>query len=193
MAISKLVYPAKENAVQEKINEIIDGLGGGGTIVVDQTFDGTSTNPQSGVAIAGELANYTPTSGLATVATTGSYDDLLNKPDVYSRNIGEIVTSTIPLTDAGLHLLDGTLLSGSGIYAAFVDYIADLYDSGNYTAIFDTEANWQSAVTQYGVCGKFVYQILFLLFFIFITSSVVLPKTLEPRRTTVAPAAIAAR
>ena len=73
------------------------------------------------------------------------------------RNIGEIVTSTIPLTDAGLHLLDGTLLSGSGSYSAFVDYIAGLYDSGNYTDIFETEANWQSAVTTYGVCGKFVY------------------------------------
>lgn len=74
-----------------------------------------------------------------------------------SRNIGEIVQSTIPLTDAGLHLLDGTLLSGDGSYAQFVDYIADLYDSGDYTAIFDTEANWQSSVTTYGVCGKFVY------------------------------------
>ena len=74
-----------------------------------------------------------------------------------ARNIGEIVQSTIPLTDAGLHLLDGALLSGSGSYGAFVDYIADLYDSGDYTDIFETEANWQSSVTTYGVCGKFVY------------------------------------
>ena len=73
-----------------------------------------------------------------------------------SRNIGEVITSTIPLVDAGLHLLDGSLLS-YGSYKAFIDYIADLYDSGDYTAIFDTEANWQSAVTSYGVCGKFVY------------------------------------
>ena len=43
------------------------------------------------------------------------------------RNIGEIVTSTIPLTNAGLHLLDGSLLQGSGIYREFVDYIADIY------------------------------------------------------------------
>lgn len=44
-----------------------------------------------------------------------------------SRNIGEIVASTVPLTDAGLHLLDGALISGSGSYSAFVDYMADLY------------------------------------------------------------------
>lgn len=74
-----------------------------------------------------------------------------------SRNIGEIVSSTIPLTDAGLHLLDGALISGSGSYSAFVNYIADLYDSGSYSAIFTTEANWQSAVATYGVCNKFVY------------------------------------
>ena len=73
-----------------------------------------------------------------------------------TRNIGEIVASTIPLTDAGLHLLDGALLQ-YGSYQAFIDYIADLYDSGDYSAIFETEANWQSAVTTYGVCGKFVY------------------------------------
>lgn len=44
-----------------------------------------------------------------------------------SRNIGQIIPSTIPLTDAGLHLLDGALIQGDGIYSAFVDYIAGLY------------------------------------------------------------------
>ena len=73
-----------------------------------------------------------------------------------SRNIGEIVASTIPLTDAGLHLLDGSQLQ-YGSYQDFIDYIATLYNSGNYTSIFDTEVNWQSAVSTYGVCGKFVY------------------------------------
>lgn len=71
------------------------------------------------------------------------------------RKIGEIVTSTIPLSDAGLHLLDGTLISGTGAYADFVTYIASIYNSSlNY---FCTEAQWQSSVSQYGVCGKFVY------------------------------------
>lgn len=73
-----------------------------------------------------------------------------------SRNIGEIVASTTPLTDAGLHLLDGSLIS-YGSYQGFVDYIADLYNSGDYDDLFETEANWQTSVTTYGVCGKFVY------------------------------------
>lgn len=53
-------------------------IAGGGT--VDQTYDGTSTNAQSGVAINGELANYATTADLATkqdsttaLTTTNTY------------------------------------------------------------------------------------------------------------------------
>lgn len=74
---------------------------------------------------------------------------------VSTRNIGEVVQSTIPLTDAGLHLLDGSLLQGGGAYGDFVTYIAGLVS--DYPDLFDTEANWQQSVTDYGVCGKFVY------------------------------------
>lgn len=73
------------------------------------------------------------------------------------RNIGEIVASPLPLTDAGLHLLDGSLILGGGIYQGFVDYIADLYTENPSANYFTTEADWQTAVTTYGVCGKFVY------------------------------------
>lgn len=48
-----------------------------------------------------------------------------------ARNIGQIIQSTLPLSDAGLHLLDGALIDGSGIYSDFVDYIADLYNNDN--------------------------------------------------------------
>lgn len=144
-----------------------------------------------------EIETETPSEiTLATVATSGDYNDLSNKPTIPTvnnatltitqggvskgtftanassdvtialdsgggsltgaRNIGEIIQSTIPLTDAGLHLLDGALLQ-YGSYQAFIDYIAELYDSGDYDDIFETEANWQTSVTNYGVCGKFVY------------------------------------
>ena len=39
-----------------------------------------------------------------------------------SRNIGEVVQSTLPLVDAGLHLLDGSLIRGNGVYSDFVRY-----------------------------------------------------------------------
>lgn len=69
--------------------------------------------------------------------------------------IGQMVESTIPLNDAGLHLLDGSLIQGNGIYSEFVTYIAGLVST--YPDIFETEANWQTSVTNYGTCGKFVY------------------------------------
>ena len=72
-----------------------------------------------------------------------------------SRNIGEIVQSTVPLADAGLHLLDGALIDGSGSYSEFVGYIAGLVTQ--YPDLFETEANWQQSVSDYGSCGKFVY------------------------------------
>ena len=56
-------------------------------------------------------------------------DDAGEKAAEGMRKIGEIVTSALPLTDAGLHLIDGALISGSGSYSAFVDYIADLYST----------------------------------------------------------------
>lgn len=45
------------------------------------------------------------------------------------RQIGEIVTSYLPVSDAGLHPLDGAQLSKDGIYDELVDYIANLYET----------------------------------------------------------------
>lgn len=92
---------------------------------------------------------------LASPNDMTTYAEAISGIVVGTRNIGEIVQSTIPLVDAGLHLLDGGIIVGGGIYDAFVDYIASIYDSSaNY---FCTEAEWQQAVIDYGVCGKFVY------------------------------------
>ena len=49
---------------------------------VDQSYDGTSTNAQSGVAVADALSDYTPTASLATVATSGAYSDLSGTPTI---------------------------------------------------------------------------------------------------------------
>ena len=89
--------------------------------------------------------------------TNDNLGNPLNDTDHWARAIvggrasflGQIITSTIPLTD-------GSLLA-YGSYKAFIDYIANLYNSGNYPSLFTTEADWQTSVTTYGVCGKFVY------------------------------------
>lgn len=69
--------------------------------------------------------------------------------------IGDVIWRLTPTKDGGKHLLDGTLIDGSGSYSAFVDYIAELVT--DYPDLFVTENDWQTSVTTYGVCGKFVY------------------------------------
>lgn len=71
--------------------------------------------------------------------------------------IGQLVFSILPQTEAGLHLLDGTIIDGAGVYARFVDYIKNLYIDNPTASYFTDEADWQASFEQYGVCGKFVY------------------------------------
>ena len=89
---------------------------------------------------------------------TESAKEVIYNNSAPGRLIGEIVTSSIPITDACLHLLDGTIIDGNGIYKDFVEYIGELYGDGiDVPAYFETEENWQESITKYGVCGKFVY------------------------------------
>ena len=84
-------------------------------------------------------------------------NNVISADVISDRNIGEIVASVLPLTDAGLHLLDGSLIPGDGIYGEFVNYVAGLYNDNPNANYFTTEENWQSSYSTYGSCGKFVY------------------------------------
>ena len=69
------------------------------------------------------------------------------------RNIGEIVYSTVPLTDAGLHLANGDPIT-RGAYAAFYDYIVSLLGSANSVVSF---SDWQTERSANGgkIIGKY--------------------------------------
>ena len=146
MSIDKITSAPTPNGQIDKINEIIDSLGSSGN-ATDVQINGTSITNNN---VANILTNTAYNDSSNKIATMSDIDNVYRE-----RNIGEIIPSTIPLTDAGLHLLDGSLISGSGSYADFVSYIASIYDaSANY---FCSESDWQTSVTNYGVCGKFVY------------------------------------
>lgn len=93
--------------------------------------------------------------GNMVASVNGVSPDENGNVTVATRNIGETVFSLLPLTDAGLHLLDGSLLYPGGVYDAFISHVAGLQT--DYPNLFATEDDWQSSVTSYGVCGKFVY------------------------------------
>jgi hypothetical protein len=135
----------KELDYCEKIVDFINDIPIGKTITVD------SNNK----LVYDDLAQEVP---IATTETAG-----IVKPDGEtititqdgtisangsSRNIGEIVASTIPLTDAGLHLLDGALIDGSGSYSAFVEYIADLYNADPTASYFAQSGSYEEIWTQ---------------------------------------------
>lgn len=69
----------------------------------------------------------------------------------------QIITSPVPLTDANLHLLDGALLSGDGAYADYVAMMGELYNADPTATCWTTESDWQTSLTTYGECGKFVF------------------------------------
>ena len=59
--------------------------------------------------------------------------------------VGQTIFSLLPLNEASLHLLNGTVLDGNGIYKDFVDYIAELYNAdptANYFAQPHGEIAW---------------------------------------------------
>lgn len=66
--------------------------GGGGTVTVDDELSLSSENPVQNKVITAALDDKVSPSDLATVATTGDYDDLINKPVIPS---GVIVDSTL--------------------------------------------------------------------------------------------------
>ena len=123
-------------------------------ISVVDNGSGTKLKYWSGTKAEYDAITTKDSTMIYNVVDSGSGSDTASYPE---RVIGQIIQSTIPLTDGGLHLLDGALIEGSGSYTDFVSYIAGLYSSGDYSSIFETEANWQTSVNTYGVCGKFVY------------------------------------
>ena len=81
--------------------------------------------------------------------------ELLDSSSSTSLLPNQIITSPVPLSDANLHLLDGSLLT-SGVYAEYVGMMIELYNADPTASCWTTESNWQASITLCGECGKFV-------------------------------------
>lgn len=136
-----------------------------GSLYYAQQADSANTDAQSAKTGAQSARNTAQTAASnANIWAEGTDEQVQALGGIHSSKVwstfgkyyvGQIVESPLPIADASLHLLDGSLILGGGIYDDFVTYIAGLVS--NYPDCFTTEANWQQAVTDYGVCGKFVY------------------------------------
>ena len=106
-------------------------------------------------AISGSVATNTQDISALQTSVATNTQDISALQNRNGRNVGETVFSLIPLSDAGLHLLDGSLLQVGGIYDSFIPHVASLKTS--YPGLFTTDTAWQASVSAHGVCGKFVY------------------------------------
>jgi len=71
------------------------------------------------------------------------------------RNIGELIFSPIPLTDSNLHLLDGSLISGNGIYREFVNCMRQKFNTNSqYNSTLFT-INGAPQITSDGIASGF--------------------------------------
>lgn len=101
--------------------------------------------------LLGLFRNYLPLSG---GTMTGEIEFSPNQKLPSGLVIGQIVESVLPLTDAGLHLLDGAKLPANGMYAEFYQHCQTIQAS--HPSLFVSESDWQSTFSTYGSCGKFV-------------------------------------
>lgn len=105
------------------INEAAQsGGGGGGSVTVDSEMSATSTNPVQNKVIKGALDAKANSADLATVATSGSYNDLSNKPTIPS--ISGLQTQNI--TDAGGYFSTDTVEAALQQLGAELDGVATI-------------------------------------------------------------------
>ena len=92
MTVTKITSPITPLELIDKTNEIIDNLGGGGGsapvwggitgTLADQTDLKTALDGKQDTITSSNKLPASLVSGLATVATSGSYNDLTNKPTI---------------------------------------------------------------------------------------------------------------
>jgi len=132
MTVNKLQLPAKDNAVQLKINEIIDNLGGGGGSSTDVQINGTSITNQ----------------GVANIVTNSAYDASSNKIATMS----DIPADKIFIATYGVTTISKIL---TAFQAGKVIFCKNGYE---YSTLFSYEYNtfyfvspYDKGVTVYGV------------------------------------------
>ncbi len=147
----KTLYAKKENvnAVAEKINQVND-CAEALPLITAAPDNALTAQSAKDAALLSEM-----NARISETAAASSATQALLAAQTAQKYIGETVFSILPISAAGYHLLDGSLISGQGVYADFVNYIASLVP--DYPNLFVQEAVWQSSVASFGVCGKFVY------------------------------------
>lgn len=111
-----------KSSIVAAINEAAQSGGGGGSVTVDSALSTTSQNPVQNRVITNALNDKADSADLATVATSGSYNDLSGKPTIPS--ISGLQTQNI--TDAGGYFSTDTVEAALQQLGASVDGVETL-------------------------------------------------------------------
>lgn len=111
-----------KSSIVAAINEAAQSGGGGGSVTVDSALSTTSQNPVQNRVITNALNEKVDSADLATVATSGSYNDLSDKPTIPS--ISGLQTQNI--TDAGGYFSTDTVEAALQQLGASVDGVESL-------------------------------------------------------------------
>ena len=109
---------------------------------VDQEYNGSSTNAQSGVAIANLIANYSTTDSFNNVAFSGEYSDLLNVPTVDQTYNGSS-------TNAQSGVAVASAISDMQVVSNMVDTISNTSTNTTYpttSAVYNSIANLSGVI-----------------------------------------------
>ena len=109
---------------------------------IDQTYNGSSANAQSGTAVAGLIANYTTTANLANVALSGEYSDLLNVPTV-----DQVYNGSSTNAQSGVAV--ASAISDMQVVSNMVDTISSTSTNTTYptaSAVYNSIANLSGVV-----------------------------------------------
>ena len=125
---------------------------------IDQTYNGSSANAQSGVAIEGLIANYTTTANLASVALSGEYADLLNKPTfanvAFSGDFADLTNVPAAATVDQVYNASSTnAQSGTAVAGAIADMqtVTNMVDVVSNTS---TNTTYPTASAVYNIVGN---------------------------------------
>lgn len=140
--LSDLETTDKSNLVAA-INEAAQsgGGGGGGSVTVDSALSTTSTNPVQNKVITSALNNKADSSSLATVATSGSYNDLSNKPTI----------------DSAPTINSGNAVASNGVYMALQSAVTGMQTTANLVTSVSsasTDSQYPSAKLLYDTVGN---------------------------------------
>lgn len=123
-------------------------LGGGGSITIDSALSGTSTNPVQNKVITTALNGKADLSDLSTVATSGNYTDLINKPTIPTKT-SDLTNDSGFITSAPVTSVNGQ--TGAVVIPQATTATDGLMSSADKTHLDTVYADYSSALTALGV------------------------------------------